>query len=482
VKLTKIASAAPFAGAPKINLPSVFGASPKKPFLLRIAATGERPISFSSSGLPEGLTLRDNIIFGCVEREGEYKVTLCAHNAHGENTKNVTIEIRDGSLLITPLLGFTSWNAFGSEVTEEKMLQTAHRLVQLGITEYGYSYINLDSGWQYRYGGKFDAIMPNSKFPDMKAMTDGIHALGLKCGIYSTPMLRAWGCPKTLESIPGCTQGEADKRFTDQNGGIGVIRKEANNVKQWEEWGFDYLKYDWTPTDPVNAEYMREELVKSSRDFGFCVTVRAMKEYHSYWSKYCNSYRSNSDSLAYWENLLGIYKTYFTFAPYINRGHYFDLDMLDVGTCTFEQVQNALNEDEQIIAYTMRAFLASPIQISSTLENIDDFELSLYCNEEMIAINQDAAFSAAELIFQKKCGKESLDVFERKLEDGCYAYAFFNLTEEELRAETAFAKTADVRDVWAKEDIANGEKLALTLYPHTVRVIKCTEKISEYKA
>ena len=52
-------------------------------------------------------------------------------------------------------------------------------------------------------------------------------------------------------------------------------------------------------------------------------------------------------------------------------------------------IPDGLTEDEQIVAYTMRAFLNSPIQISSTLEAVDEFELSLYCNEEIIAINQD---------------------------------------------------------------------------------------------
>lgn len=475
---TKIAKAAPFVGAPKINLPSVYGASPKKPIILRIATTGERPMTFGARNLPKGLELVDNIISGSIASAGEYEITLTACNAIGEDSKKITLEIKEGNILVTPLLGFTSWNAFGSEVSQEKMLGIAHRLVELGITEYGYSYVNLDSGWQYKYGGEFDAIMPNAKFSDMKAMTDEIHSLGLKCGIYSTPMLRAWGCPKFLESIPGCTQGEPDKRFTDMNGGIGVIRKEGNNAKQWETWGFDYLKYDWDPTDPVNADLMREELIGLSRDFGFCVTVKAMVQYHSYWSNYVNSYRSNFDSLGNWKNLLDIYKTYFNFAPYIKKGHYFDLDMLDVGTCNYENVQNAFTKDEQIIAYTMRAFLNSPVQISSTLENIDDFELSLYCNEEMIAINQDTAFSTATLVFRQKCEGGCVDVFEKLLEDGSYAYAIFNLSEDEASIRGAFPDICIVRDVWAKENIAKGEGITLTLPPHTVRVIKCTKKIT----
>lgn len=51
---TKIAKATPFAGLPKINLPSVYGASPNKPFLLRIPVTGQRPITYSAKNLPDG--------------------------------------------------------------------------------------------------------------------------------------------------------------------------------------------------------------------------------------------------------------------------------------------------------------------------------------------------------------------------------------------------------------------------------------------
>lgn len=83
-----------------------------------------------------------------------------------------------------------------------------------------------------------------------------------------------------------------------------MVRKEKNNALQWAEWGFDYLKYDWRPCDPYNAELMRKELVETDRDFGFCVSVRAWPEYHTYWKKYCNSYRCNTDSIGNWDNLI----------------------------------------------------------------------------------------------------------------------------------------------------------------------------------
>ena len=477
MRTIRIATAMPFTGAPKINLASVFGASPNKPFLLRIPVTGERPISYSALDLPEGLVLNDNIISGSVVSAGNYQITLIAQNRHGVDRKKLLLEIRPENVLVTPLLGFTTWNAFGSEVSQASVLNIVKRLTELGITEYGYRYINIDSGWQSQYGGKFDAVMPNQKFPNMKYLTDTLHALGLKCGIYSTPMLNAWGCPKEFSSIPGCTTGEPDKRFASTMGGIGVVRKEKNNVLQWTEWGFDYLKYDWTPTDPVNAELMRSELMRSDRDFGFCVTVHALKEYHEYWSNYCSSYRSNTDSFGNWSNLLDIYRSYFTFMPYINKGHYFDLDMLDIGTCNYSAVGKEFTEDEMIVAYSMRAFFNSPIQISSTLENISKFELSLYCNDEIIAINQDTAFSTATPIYQIEENGKLLHVFEKKLEDQTYAYAFFQLGDQEEHLHIIFDGIGSLRDVWAKEDIGLSDKIDLSMSPHSVRIIKSTKAL-----
>lgn len=480
MRTTKIAPATPFSGAPKINLASIFGASPNKPFLLRIPVTGKRPIYYGAQNLPDGLTLRDNIITGQVSESGVYEIMLTAENSLGKAEKAVTLEIQPNHVIVTPLLGFTTWNAFASRVTQQDMLDTAHNLVKHGLSEYGYRYVNLDSGWQYEYGGELDVIQPNPKFPDMKAMTDEIHALGLKCGIYSTPMLTAWGCPREYKSIPGCTQGESDIRFARTNGGIGVIHKEENNAKQWEEWGFDYLKYDWSPTDTVNAELMRQEIMKLNRDFGFCVTVNALYQYISYWSRYCNSYRNNVDSQGFWKNLLQIYNTYEGYEKHMNKGHYFDLDMLDVGNCVFSNRDDFLTEDEQIVSYSMRAFLNSPIQLSAVLDEISDFDLAIYCNEEIIAINQDAAFAPSIPVFRYKKDGAILDIYEKLLEDGSYAYAFFNIGETSENVNTVFSEKSNLRDVWAKENLGSLDSLTFTMPKHTVRIIKSEKKATNF--
>ena len=485
MRYTQIASVKPFEGAPKINLPSVFGASPKKPFLMRIGASGERPIKFSAENLPEGLKLRKNVIEGAVLKSGKYKIKLTAENALGKDEKYVSLEIGRGKLLLTPLMGFTSWNAFAFEgLTQEKMEYTAKRLEETGLVEYGYNYVNIDSGWQGEYGGKFDAVMPNEKFPDMKGFCDRLHARGFKCGIYSTPMLHAFGCSMQRKPLPlGCTQGEPDEMFADERGGIGKIRKEKNNALQWADWGFDYLKYDWRPSDPYNAELMRRELEKTDRDFGYSVTVKARPEYHKYWEKHCSSYRCNPDSVGNFKNLLEIYESYFDFIEYVNRGHFFDLDMLDLGPSDlfemfgfYDNKDFGYTEDEQLVVYSTRAFLASPIQISGKLDTLSDFEISMYCNDEIIAINQDALAAPAMPYMLIEKGQKKLHVLKRKLADGSYALAVFNFGETTENLKIYLEEEAKVRDVWAKQDLGIMKTIRIyEMTPHTVQIFKVSK-------
>ena len=480
---TKIAIAEPFSGAPRINLCGCYGASPNKPILLKIPVIGQRPITYRAEQLPDGISLKDGILSGSVAEEGSYPILLTAENELGSDTKKLSLEIKKDTVQLSPLLGFTSWNAFAYMVTQEDMENTARRMTELGISEYGYSYVNIDSGWQGEYGGTYDAIMPNEKFPDMKGFCDRLHAMGFKCGIYSTPMLHAFGCSMNDVPLPpGCTQGEPDDRFADERGGIGVIRKEKNNALQWAEWGFDYLKYDWRPSDPYNAELMRKELVATHRDFTFCVTVKARPEYHNYWSKYCNSYRCNVDCTGNWKTLMEIYRSYFDFIDYINKGHFFDLDMLEIGDCELfrwlgyvKKPDHGLTEDEQIVAFTMRAFLGSPIQLSCQLDKITEFELSLYCNEEILDIHQDCGFFTAKPYIMMEKGDSILHVFKKKLAGGDFAIAAFNLGNKTEHASIYLDDLCTVRDVWAKEDQDPTDTLKITLRSHTVKVFRLSK-------
>lgn len=470
------------AGGPALHTPAVYGASPHKPFLYRIPVTGERPMRiWAEPGLPTGLILDETtgIMSGQAEQEGEFVVTLTAENRHGRCQKPLRIRIAEDGICRTPLMGWTSWNAFRWEITQEKIMETARLLRETGLADYGYQYINIDSAWQGAYGGPYDAIQPNAAFPAMWELCGFVHELGLKCGIYSTPMRNAWGLAESASGLPGCTRGERDERFSNPlMGGIGQEHCEQNNVRQWAEWGFDYLKYDWAECDEENAEKMKQCLLESGRDFAYAVTVRAGYEQAAYWSRRCSSWRDNPDSQDNWERLMLLFAEADKWSCWCCPGHFFDLDMLETGwqfggPC-------ALTEEEQVLAYSFRAMFPSPLQISCDLSKLTPFDLALLCNEEVIAVNQDELCVGARCIFEERseeAGSEKhIKLYWKPLADGGAAVGFFNFGDTSERAVLPLKKSFMVRDLWKKTDLGRfGNVLALELEPHTARLVRLRE-------
>ena len=132
-----------------------------------------------------------------------------------------------------------------------------------------------------------------------------------------------------------------------------------------------------------------------------------------------------------------------------------------------------LTEDEQIAAYTARIITSSPIQISTNFELFNEFELSVYCNEEVIAINQDSAANAAKPYLIIEDGKNMIHVLKKKLADGDCAFAVFNLGECKSDVKIYLDDISYIRDVWVKTDLNSSSKISLSgMKPHTARLFR----------
>ncbi|MDP4186616.1 MAG: putative Ig domain-containing protein, partial [Bacteroidota bacterium] len=145
--------------SPRINGPRVFGVRPGSAFLYSIPATGKRPMRFLAVNLPAGLKLdgKTGYIRGALVKKGEYVVTLYAKNSLGTAKRKFRIVVGN-RIGLTPAMGWNSWNCWGSSVSQDKVISSAHSFVEKGLKNHGWSYINIDDGWQSIRGGKFNGI------------------------------------------------------------------------------------------------------------------------------------------------------------------------------------------------------------------------------------------------------------------------------------------------------------------------------------
>src|SRR5262249_42036852 len=217
--------------APRINNPRITGATPGRPFLFRVPASGDGPLTFAAKDLPAGLTLdaHTGIITGSLRRAGRTPVSVTVSGPKGQTTGTILIVGADHSLALTPPLGWNSWNVWAARVDDAKVRAAADALVSSGLAAQGYTYVNIDDAWEGPRDANGD-ITSNQKFPDMKALADYVHAKGLKIGIYSSPGPRS------------CQQRYA-----------GSYQPEMQDARTWAKWGFDYIKYDWCSYTEVDS-------------------------------------------------------------------------------------------------------------------------------------------------------------------------------------------------------------------------------------
>ncbi len=422
---------------PKINSPKIFGATPGNPFLYTVAATGDRPMQFSAKYLPAGLTIapRTGIISGLVKEKGTYSVLLKAKNKLGEALQTLKIKIGD-TIALTPPIGWNGWNAWEAHLDREKVLSSAKAMVDKGLRDHGWSYVNIDDSWQGIRSGPDTALQPNAKFPDIKGMVDEIHAMGLKAGIYSTPYISSYGVfvggssafPAGGETREAFLKGPKPTR-------MGTYRFERNDAKQMADWGFDFLKYDWR-IDVESTQRMSEALKRSGRDIVYSLSNNAPFEKVTDWARLSNMYRTGPDIKDSWSSLFMTSFTLDKWGPYTGPGHWADPDMMIVGDVSIGPVLHPtrLTPDEQYSHISIFSLLSAPMLIGCPVERIDSFTVNLLSNDEVIAINQDPLGKPARLVRDEN----GVQVWLKPLEDGSYAVGLFNTGAYGSSPETYF--------------------------------------------
>lgn len=454
---------------PKINGAEIFGARTGNPVLYKIPATGKAPLQFAVKDLPQGLTLdaATGIITGVVTKAGSYKVMLSAKNDLGNTTKYFTIEVGN-KIGLTPALGWNSWNAWGLSVSDEKVRISAKAMAD-HLINHGWTYINIDDGWEAPQRAADGELPANTKFPDMKKLTDYVHSLGLKMGIYSSPGPRTCG------------------------GYLGTYQHEEQDAKMYADWGIDYLKYDWcsyseiAPRNPDLQELkkpyvvMRAALDKVNRDIMFSLCQYGWGDVWKWGAEVGgNSWRTTGDITDTWSSLSRIGFIQDKASPYAQPGNFNDPDMLVVGKVGWgPRLHNSrLTADEQYTHISLWSLLSAPLLIGCDMGQLDDFTLNLLTNDEVLAIDQDASGKQA----YKLIDKDSVQVWVKELKDGNRAIGIFNLNSTLKKPEVNFTdikvgNTLLLRDVWRQKDLGKfTNKFLCSIPAHGVVFLKASTR------
>lgn len=276
------------------------------------------------------------------------------------------------NLALTPPMGWNSWNKFGCDINEGIVRRMADALVENGLADIGYEYVNVDDCWQTDRDKDGNIVVDSIKFPSgMKALADYVHSRGLKFGLYSCVG------DKTCQGKPG-SRGH-----------------EYQDAKMYASWGVDFLKHDFCYHDNQNAEAtyktMRDALYAAKRPIVFSICESGINKPWLWGKDVGHLWRTSADikdcaDCKYdtgahgWLNILDQQAPLWRYA---GPGHWNDPDMLEVGNGGMTFYENRSH-------FTMWCMLAAPLILGNDLSNISKETMKIISNKELIAIDQDS--------------------------------------------------------------------------------------------
>ncbi len=347
-------------------------------------------------------------------------------------------------LALTPPMGWNSWNKFACNVSEDMIKGMADAMVQSGMKDAGYVYVNIDDCWQVSRDANANIVADPQRFPHgMKALGDYIHSLGLKFGVYSD------AGSKTCAGRPG---------------GLG---HEYQDALTYASWGVDYLKYDWcnTTTQDAKASYanMRAALDATGRPIVLSICEWG-KAKPWLWGKEVggNLWRTTDDIQDRWglqqkwpdgnccsNGVMSIIDQQVELHSYAGPGHWNDPDMLEVGN-------GGMTDVEYRAHFSLWAILAAPLIAGNDLRNMRPEIHDILTNKEVIAVDQDALGREGERVAKNG----DLEVWAKQLQDGSHAVILLNRSDKGQQVTVtwdqlgfAAGSSASVRDLWVHKDL-----------------------------
>ena len=334
-------------------------------------------------------------------------------------------------LAATPPMGWNSWNLFACDIDEVLVREMADAMVETGMQEVGYEYVNLDDCWQVERDEDGGIVADPERFPSgIAALADYVHDRGLKLGIYT--------CAGTLTC----------------EGRPGSFGYEAQDMQTYADWGVDLVKVDWCYTDGLDSaeryELFREGIDASGREILLSICNWGYQDPWVWGPDMGEMWRTSLDIKDWFESLMFNVMAVEPLAAFAGPGRWNDPDMLEVGN-------GGMTDDLYRAHFGLWAMFAAPLIAGNDLRDMTPATLEILTNPEVIAIDQDPAGLQAVLVRVS----DDVRVYSRALtQDGLRAVLFFNTSKDSVGAASITWKelgllqgTASVRDLFAMEDL-----------------------------
>ena len=410
----------------------------------------------------------------------------------------------------TPPMGWSSWNAFRTEITEDKVIGAAEALVKTGLADAGYRYVNVDDGWwlkRRQSDGRLQirtAIFPSAATggpneTSFRPFTDRIHALGLKAGIYTDVGNNACSQAYDLHS-PNLPVGTTAEREVGLNGHV-----DQDIRLLFADWNFDYVKVDacgladYAPGKPIIAEqnYRAVEplIVRGSPARTDDDAVRALysevaaamrrtdpagenvlsicawgqANVRAWGKDVGNLWRTGEDIVPTWASMLQSFDAAAGRPLYAQPGAWNDPDMLFIGAGDFDDKH--LTEARS--HFSLWSIINAPLLIGYDLRSAPKALLDIWGNRDVVAVNQDAGGHQGVIAYNAA----DLQIVVKTLSDGNKAVVLLNRSGQPLKATltAGHLKMADdgavaLRDLWSKKTSSFTGQTELTLQPRETRM------------
>jgi alpha-galactosidase len=347
-------------------------------------------------------------------------------------------------------MGWNGWNSFGDRVDDFIVRAEADAMVFSGMKAAGYSYINLDDGWQ---GTRDESgvIHANKKFSDMKALADYVHGKGLALGIYSSPG------PTTCAGYEGS------------------YGHEEEDARTYAAWGIDYLKYDWCSGDSVyrSSEMkgafakMGEALRRTGRPIVYSLCQYGQSRVWQWGpSVGAQLWRTTEDISPWFARIAFLGSVQGGLERFAGPGHWNDPDMLEIGN-------GQLTDDEARMQLSLWSLLAAPLLAGNDLTRMRANIQAILTNKDVLAIDQDALGKQGTRV----AFEGPLEVWMKPLASGAKAVGLFNLGAGPAPVTVQWkdigaGRDATVFDVWSGTDLGRVTKSYTALVPeHGVALI-----------